>query len=114
HLTVRRADRELAELHLPRALLIKAPRFLAAPRDDQPARIAVRGRTGAGRHTLLAALAAGAGRALGIIDLSTMPREAIRGAAALEAALRRAMLRGLVPCVDGLALISPEEPGRQR
>jgi hypothetical protein len=114
HLQVRRADRDLGELQLPRAVIHKALRFLAAPRvvgaDDPPVRIAVRGRTGCGRHSLLAALAVRAGRALGVIDLSTVPREASRGAQALEAVLRRAMLRGLVPCIDGLELISSEDP----
>ena len=79
-------------------------------RDGEPVRIVVRGRTGAGRHTLLASLAARAGRALGIIDLSTVPREPSRGAQTLAAVLRRAMLRGLIPCVDGLELISSEDP----
>jgi hypothetical protein len=110
HLVVRAADRELEELQMPRALIGKALRFLASPRDAAPVRIAVRGRTGAGRHTLLAALAARAGRRLGVIDVATLPRDAGRLAQALEAALRRAMLRGLVPCVDGLELISSETP----
>jgi hypothetical protein len=110
HLKVRHADRDLTELQLPRAQIVKAVRFLAGKRDDGPVRIAVRGRTGCGRHTLLAALAARSGRSLGIIDLTTMPREAGRAAQALETALRRAMLRGLVPCVDGLELTSSEDP----
>jgi ATPase family protein associated with various cellular activities (AAA)/winged helix domain-containing protein len=110
HLKVRRVDRDLDELQLPRALIVKALRFLTAPRDDHPVRIAVRGRTGSGRHTLLTSLAARAGRPLGVIDLSTVPREAGRTAATLEAVLRRAMLRGFVPCVDGLELIGSDDP----
>ncbi|HSK05716.1 MAG TPA: hypothetical protein VK932_30920, partial [Kofleriaceae bacterium] len=110
HLVVRTADRELEALQMPRALIGKALRFLASPRDAAPVRIVVRGRTGAGRHTLLAALAARAGRGLGVIDLATLPRDAGRLAQALEAVLRRAMLRGLVPCVDGLELIASETP----
>ncbi|HEU4730546.1 MAG TPA: hypothetical protein VFT22_21760, partial [Kofleriaceae bacterium] len=110
HLKVRVVDRDLAELQLPRALLVKAVRFLAGAREDEPVRIVVRGRTGCGRHTLLTSLAARAGRSLGVIDLSTIPREASRAAQTLEAVLRRAMLRGLVPCVDGLELISSEDP----
>ncbi|HET9625100.1 MAG TPA: ATP-binding protein, partial [Kofleriaceae bacterium] len=110
HLKVRLADRTLDALQLPRALIVKALRFLAAPRDQAAARVVVRGRTGSGRHSLLAALAARAGRGLGVIDLSTLPREASRAAPALEGALRRAMLRGLLPCVDGLELISSEDP----
>ena len=70
----------------------------------------MRGRTGSGRHTLLTSLAARAGRALGVIDLSTVPRETGQLAQTLEAVLRRAMLRGLVPCVDSLDLIGAEDP----
>ena len=110
HLEVRAADRGLDELQLPRAVIARALRFLATPREDEPVRLVVRGRTGAGRHTLLAALAARAGRALGIIDLTTVPREPGRMARTLEAALRRAMLRGLVPCVDGLELAAADDP----
>ena len=110
HLKVRHVDRDLAELQLPRPVVLKAVRFLAGVRDGEPVRIVVRGRAGSGRHTLLTSLAARAGRSLGVIDLSTIPREPRRAAPALEAALRRAMLRGLVPCIDGLELISPEDP----
>ncbi len=110
HLQVREADRSLDELQLPRPLVAKALRFLSSARADEPARIVVRGRTGAGRHTLLATLAGRAGRALGVIDVATVPREAGKLAQALEAVLRRALLRGLVPCVDGLELVSSEDP----
>jgi len=110
HLKVRHVDRDLDELQLPRPVVRKALRFLAAARPGEPVRIVVRGRTGSGRHTLLTSLAARAGRALGVIDVSTLPREPSRAAPALEAALRRAMLRGLVPCIDGLELISSEDP----
>jgi len=110
HLIVRAADRALEELHLPRALIVKALRYLAAPRDGEPARLVVRGRTGSGRHTLLAALAARARRSLGLIDLTTMPRDPSRLPAMLEAALRRAKLRGLLPCIDGLELAGIDDP----
>jgi hypothetical protein len=110
YLKVRQVDRDLEELQLPRSLIIKALRYLSAPREEEPVRIVVRGRTGAGRHTLLASLASRAGRALGVIDLSTVPREPGRLAQALEGVLRRAQLRGLIPCVDGLELISSEDP----
>jgi hypothetical protein len=110
HLKVRQVDRDLAELQLPRAVVHKAVRFLVATRDGEPVRIVVRGRTGSGRHTLLTSLAARAGRSLGVIDLSTVPRESSRAAQTLESVLRRAMLRGLLPCIDGLELISSEDP----
>jgi hypothetical protein len=108
-LTARFADRPLAELDLPRELIVSALQFLAAPREGEHARVVLRGRTGGGRHTLLAALAERVGRAIGVIDLTTV-RDKTRIAATLEAALRRAKLRGLVPCVDGLELIDPENP----
>jgi hypothetical protein len=109
-LTVRAADRQLDELHLPRPVITKALRYLASARADEPARLVVRGRTGCGRHTLLAALAARAGRALGVIDLTAMPRHAVRLPTALAAALRRAKLRGLLPCVDGLEIAGADDP----
>ncbi len=111
HLRVRQVDRDLEELQVPRAVMSRAMRYLAAPRDDEPARIVVRGRTGSGRHTLLTSLGARAGRSLGVIDLGAVPREAGRLGAVLETLLRRAMLRGLLPCVDGLdTLSSTEDP----
>jgi hypothetical protein len=110
YLSVRHGDRSLDELHMPRAQILKALRFLASPREGSPARIVVRGRTGSGRHTLLASLAARAGRPLGIIDLATVPREASVLAGVLEAVLRRALLRGLVPCIDGLEIVSADDP----
>ncbi|HEY6173186.1 MAG TPA: ATP-binding protein, partial [Kofleriaceae bacterium] len=110
HLTVRHADRDLGELHLPRAVIVKALRYLAAPRPGEPARIVVRGRTGCGRHTLLASLAARAGRALGVIDPTTMPRDPVQLPAMVETALRRAKLRGLLPCIDGLDLVGADHP----
>jgi hypothetical protein len=112
HLKVRHVDRDLDELQVPRALIIKALRFLSSPgREDEPVRIVVRGRTGSGRHTLLTSLASRAERSLGIIDLSTVPRDPGKLAPTLEAVLRRAMLRGLVPCIDGLELVnSAEDP----
>src|SRR6185503_17186737 len=110
HLTVRTSDRELADLHLPRPLVVKALHYLAAGRDEQPARIVLRGRTGGGRHTLLAALAARAGRSLGVIDLTTMPRDAGRLPATLETVLRRAKLRGLLPCIDSAELLGVDDP----
>jgi hypothetical protein len=108
HVTIRRADRELDELQLPRELVVDALRSLALPRSE-PARIVLRGRAGSGRHTLLAALAARAGRAIGVIDIALLPRDALALAASLEAALRRAKLRGLVPCVDGLEALTADD-----
>jgi hypothetical protein len=110
YLRVRAVDRSLAELQMPRAVITKAMRFLATPRDGEPVRLVVRGRTGSGRHTLLASLASRAGRSLGVIDLSLVPRDAGQLTETLTSALRRCMLRGLLPCVDGLELIGSEDP----
>ncbi len=109
-LVARHADRQLSELDLPRDVTLKALQYLAAPREEVDARIVLRGRTGSGRHTLLAALAARVGRAIGVIDLTAAPRDPSRVAATLETALRRAKLRGLVPCVDGLELVGLDDP----
>jgi hypothetical protein len=109
-LTVRQSDRSLDELHMPRGQVLKVLRFLTSPREGEPARIVVRGRTGSGRHTLLASMAARAGRHLGVIDLATVPRDAGVLAGVLEAVLRRALLRGLVPCIDGLEVVSADDP----
>ncbi|HSS01403.1 MAG TPA: ATP-binding protein [Kofleriaceae bacterium] len=108
-LIARAADRQLDALDLPRDVVISALQYLAAPREGEHARIVLRGRTGSGRHTLLASLAERVGRAIGVIDLN-VPRDRTRVAATLEAALRRAKLRGLVPCVDGLELADPDNP----
>jgi hypothetical protein len=110
YLAVRTTDRDLEELQMPRPAISKALRFLASPREGEAARIVVRGRSGAGRHALLSSLASRAGRDLGVIDLATVPREATVMAAVLEAVLRRALLRGLIPCVDGLEIISADDP----
>ncbi|MDQ3370237.1 MAG: ATP-binding protein, partial [Myxococcota bacterium] len=110
HLVVRTVDRDVSELQLPRALIAKALRFLAAPPDGTPVRLVLRGRTGAGRHTLLTSLAARAGRSLGVIDLGMIPRDLQALAGTLESVLRRALLRGLVPCLDGLELVAAAEP----
>jgi hypothetical protein len=112
-LEVRHVERDLDELQMPRELIIRAMKFLALPRDEGYARIVVRGRTGSGRHTLLVSLAARAGRSLAIIDVGTMPRETHEVTPALEGALRRALLRGLIPCVDGLDLVGSDDPDKK-
>ena len=97
---VRSSDRELDALDLAPGALASA--IDAVARAARPARIAIRGRTGTGRRTLLAAFARCAGRALGAIDATTLPRDPERFAPALHTALRRAQLAGLIPVVDQL------------
>lgn len=113
--TVRAADRTLSELLVPAQLVREAVRYLSRePTRERLARIALRGPVGSGRRTLLAALAAKAGREVGVVDLARLPREADAFAEALRTELRRAHLRGLVPCIVGLDEISigHEDPVR--
>jgi hypothetical protein len=91
----------LDALEVPAAVLREALTSLAR-RGEAPARIAVRGRPGTGRRTLLATLAARAGRELGVIDSALLPRAPEAFTAGLRAALRRVHLAGLLPCVVGL------------
>ncbi|HEY4238885.1 MAG TPA: ATP-binding protein [Kofleriaceae bacterium] len=109
YLKVRTADTELDDLQIPRPLIAKALRYLSTARSEA-ARVVVRGRAGGGRHTLLAAIAGRASRALGLIDVAMMPRTAGPLAGALESAMRRAKLRGLVPCVDNLEILGSDDP----
>jgi hypothetical protein len=109
-LTARRGDRRLEELDLARSVIERALQYLAATRENEDARIVIRGRTGSGRHTLLASLAERVGRAIGVIDLTAVPRDPSRIHMILETALRRSKLRGLIPCVDGLEMVAPDDP----
>jgi len=109
YLVVRKVDRDLDELQVPRAVVAKALRYLSSTRDTDPVRIVVRGRTGCGRHTLLTSLAARAGRSLGVIDATLIPRDNKQLPAVIENVLRRALLRGLVPCIDGIEIIAAME-----
>ena len=108
HLRPRVADRALDQVRVPRAILRDAIAALGVT-TDAPARIVVRGRTGSGRRTMLAALAAQAGRALGVIDLAGAPRDTTRLLDLLRASLRRALMRGWIPCVDGLDFLPDED-----
>src|SRR6185295_10555366 len=73
---VRHADRALEAIELAPNVLASAIESLA--HAARPARIAVRGRAGTGRRTLLAAFAHHAGRSLGVIDATALPRDADR------------------------------------
>ncbi len=98
---VRTADRTLDELALAGTSLREIALRLSRA-DEGPARIVVRGPRGSGRRTLLAALAAGAGRSLAVIDAGKLPRDPAQRTAALGISMRRAHLRGHLPCVEGL------------
>lgn len=107
---VRTSDRAIAELLLPAELLLSALRYLSRePGSDRHARVALRGRMGTGRRTLLASLAAKAGRDVAIIDATRLPRKLEDFADALRTELTRALLRRLIPCVTRLEDLSFEE-----
>ena len=96
--TARGSDRALEELVVGPGVIAEALAALA--RVQGSARIAVRGRTGSGRRTLAASIAAEANRPLGVIDMTLL----VRGGLAF--ALRRAQLAGLLPCVVGIEEIA--------
>ena len=73
-----------------------------AARADTPARIALRGRPGAGRRTLAAALAARCDRPLAVVDAGDGSRDPEDRAEHLRLALLRCRMLGWIPCVEGL------------
>jgi len=108
--TIRAGTRTLAELHLPAALKRDLVLALAAPRTvDEPLRLVLRGRRGAGRHTVVATMAAQVGRTVAAIDCQRLPRAGKLMALALRQELFRALLRGAVPVVSGLELADPAD-----
>ena len=105
--TVRTTARTYADLDVSRETLAHAIAQLGRP--ETATRILVRGRTGSGRTTLLAALAAAAGRELAVIDALGLPRQAEPFQRALRQALRRAHLAGHVPTIAHLDDITFDE-----
>ncbi len=100
---LRHADRALDELRIAPAAVRAAALACAEPRAaDEPLRLVLRGRRGAGRTSLAAALAARVGRGLTVIDASRIARGGRSLAARLAVELDRAMLRRTVPVVTGL------------
>jgi ATPase family associated with various cellular activities (AAA) len=96
-----------ADLRIPTAIKDSIVRELRCARA--PLRLAVHGKPGAGRRTLLATIAAASGHRLGLIQLVTMPREPAELAEALRLALQQVHLAGVVPCVDGLDRVDRSE-----
>ncbi|MFT3697054.1 MAG: ATP-binding protein [Kofleriaceae bacterium] len=92
---VRSTERRFDELDLAAGTLAAAATQLA--RASAAPRILIRGRSGSGRTTLLAAFAASAGRQLAVIDALALPRHADPFQRALRQALRRAHLSGYIP-----------------
>jgi hypothetical protein len=99
--SVRRAQSPIGDLDIPHAVLQAAVESLSRS-TSEPVRIMVRGRTGSGRTTLLAALCAHANRVLSVIDARALPRSVDAFTAALSRALCNAQLAGTVPCVSAL------------
>ncbi|MBK7536429.1 MAG: ATP-binding protein [Myxococcales bacterium] len=100
YLKSRPAERSLDDLWTASPSLRAVITALLTERRD-PVRLVVRGRVGSGRHSVLAAMAARARRTLGVIDLSAAPREPQKVVELLRTALRRASVRGWIPCIDG-------------
>lgn len=103
-LVERGSDRAVEELALAPGVLTSAASALAAA--SGPLRLVLRGRPGAGRRTLLAALASMAYRALAVFDVTALPRTETELVVAVRAGLRRAQLAGLVPCLVGVEAIA--------
>jgi len=104
--TLRTARRSLEELHVPAELKREIVLALAEPRSrDAPIRIVLRGRRGAGRHSLVAALAARIAHRVAEIDVNRLPRAPKLLAEGLRLELTRALLRRAVPVVSGLETV---------
>jgi AAA+ superfamily predicted ATPase len=102
---MRWCERSLEELTMPDELKRDIVLELLKPsRDGRPHQVILRGRLGTGRRTLAAALAARIGKPLACIDCERLPRGGQGFAEALRIELRRAGLRGAVPCVSGLEI----------
>ncbi|HSR95920.1 MAG TPA: ATP-binding protein [Kofleriaceae bacterium] len=103
---LRDATRSFSDLQLPAELKRALVLALAESRpEDAPLRLVLRGRRGAGRHSIIAALAARVGRRVAAIDASRLPRNAVRLAAGLRIELIRALLRRSIPMVSGLETV---------
>lgn len=109
HLRVHASDVAFEDLCIPVAAKHRIATAMAFAPLGSP-RIVVRGRTGSGRHTLLAALAEASGRQLGIIDARAVLRDLAGRAHELRQALHRAHLQGLLPCIDGLESLPSDDP----
>jgi len=106
YVEVRGSDRSFGELHIPVA--IKEALALALSRaGTAPLRLVLRGRVGAGRHAIAAAVAAAAGRRLGIIDATALVRDG--RIAELAVILDRVRLAEALPCIDGLELVGEHD-----
>jgi len=100
---VRSQGPDLERLAVPETLKRDLVLALARPpHGDTAIRLAIRGRHGSGRRSLLTALARRAERSVVVIDAERLPRMGRGFADRLRTELRRAGLRGGVPCVSGM------------
>ena len=108
--SIRAGTRPLEELHIPAQVKRDLVLALATPRTpDNPLRLVLRGRRGAGRHTVIATMAARVGRTIAGIDCHRLPRAGKLMAVGLRQELFRALLRGAVPVVSGLEAADPAD-----
>jgi ATP-dependent 26S proteasome regulatory subunit len=108
--TVRVADRSLAQIYVVASVKRELVTHLAQARPQQdPLRLVIRGRRGAGRHSILAAMAARVGREVIAIDTQRMPRLPREMVTALRTSLFRASVHGLIPMLSGLEAIEPTD-----
>lgn len=102
---IRWGERDLHELCIPDELKRDIVVELLRPtRDGRPPRIALCGRQGAGRRSLAAALARRIHKPIAQIDCERLPRAGRAFAEGLRIELRRAELRGALPCVSGMEI----------
>ena len=107
---IRKADVPLDELLMPAEIKRKVVLALAEPTPTHaPLRLVLRGRRGAGRHSLIAAVAARIEREIVAIDTARLPHARRELVAALRTALFRASLHALVPVLSGLEQIDPTD-----
>ena len=107
---IRKADVPLDELLMPAEVKRKVVLALAEPTPTHaPLRLVLRGRRGAGRHSLIAAVASRIEREIVAIDTARLPHARRELVASLRTALFRASLHGLVPVLSGLEQIDPTD-----
>ncbi len=73
----------------------------------------MRGRRGSGRRTLLAALAARAGRTLAVVDATRLAHDPRAAVPLLQQELERAFIAGCLPCLAGIDELAYAEPAAQ-
>jgi AAA+ superfamily predicted ATPase len=76
-----------------------------------PLRLVVRGRSGAGRRTLISALAETANRTVAMLDAAPLVRDGRVRAEDIAVRVQRAALGGWLPCVDNLDAIGHDDRG---